>query len=164
MFQKLQTLRQGNRSVDEYATDFFKMIKRITIQDSGQPLVMHFIGGLQQQIQVTRNLFQPQSISEAHQQAITVETQIRGGFQSFGSNKQSRQSTTATAPTHTDAKTETTTAQTTQANQQKTTGLRCFSCGEAGHRQSACPSRNRRGLLIEYVTPTDEPIYDEDHT
>ncbi|KAF8089148.1 hypothetical protein N665_0516s0006 [Sinapis alba] len=27
--------------------------------------------------------------------------------------------------------------------------LRCFACGEPGHRQSACPSCNRRGLLLD---------------
>ncbi|KAF8113567.1 hypothetical protein N665_0048s0028 [Sinapis alba] len=30
------------------------------------------------------------------------------------------------------------------------------------HRQSACPTRNRRGLLIEDVTLTNDPIYDEE--
>lgn len=65
MFQKFQTLRQGTRSVDEYATEFFRMINRVETQDSEQQLVMRFVGGLRQQIQLTINLFQPQSISEA---------------------------------------------------------------------------------------------------
>lgn len=48
----------------------------------------------------------------------------------------------------------------------RTGTLRCFSCGEPGHRQSACPTRNRRGLLldptgrdveIEYEEAVDEP-------
>lgn len=32
---------------------------------------------------------------------------------------------------------------------QRTTRLRCFSCNEIGHRQSNCPTRNRRGLLLD---------------
>ena len=41
-------------------------------------------------------------------------------------------------------------------------GLRCFTCGELGHRQSACPTRTRRGLLLEEVNNDQEPIYDEE--
>ena len=80
MFQKFQNLRQGTRSVDDYATDFFKMINRVELRDSESQLVMRFIGGLRQQIQYTLNLFRPQTISEAHQQALTVEAQTRTGF------------------------------------------------------------------------------------
>ena len=31
MFQKFQNLRQGTRSIDDYATDFFKMINRVEL-------------------------------------------------------------------------------------------------------------------------------------
>ena len=89
MFQKLQSLRQGSRTVDEYATEFFKMINCVEVRDSEQQLVMRFIGGLRQQIQLTLNLFQPQSFSEAHQQAITVENQSRMGSHPWGSTRQS---------------------------------------------------------------------------
>uniref|UniRef100_A0A0D3CCK9 Retrotransposon gag domain-containing protein n=1 Tax=Brassica oleracea var. oleracea TaxID=109376 RepID=A0A0D3CCK9_BRAOL len=73
MFQKLQNLRQGSQTVDEYATEFFKMINRAEVRDSEQHLVMRFVGGLRQQIQLTVNIFRPQTISEAHQKALTVE-------------------------------------------------------------------------------------------
>lgn len=97
MFQKFQNLRQGSRTVDEYATEFFKMINRFKIRDTEQQLIMCFIWGLRQQIQYTLNLFQTQSISEAHQQAITIETQIRGGFSAWGSNRQLRAKTNTTS-------------------------------------------------------------------
>lgn len=48
------------------------MINRVEIQDSEQQLVMMFIGGLRPHIQFTLNLFRPQTISEAYQQALTV--------------------------------------------------------------------------------------------
>lgn len=73
MFQKFQNLRQGSRSVDDYATKFFRMINRVELRDSEQQLVMRFVGGLRQQIQHTLNLFRPQTISKAHQQALTIE-------------------------------------------------------------------------------------------
>lgn len=146
MFQKFQNLRQGSRTVDDYATDFFKMINRVEVRDTEQQLVTRFIGGLRQQIQFTLNLFQPQSISEAHQQALTFEAQTRNGPQPWGSNRHTRANTSASTSTTSDStavKTETAIVTTDQQKQQRQGGLRCFSCGEAGHRQSVCPSRNK---------------------
>lgn len=40
--------------------------------------------------------------------------------------------------------------------------LRCFNCGEQGHRQSACPTRNRLGLLLDDTGRDVEIIYDEE--
>lgn len=40
--------------------------------------------------------------------------------------------------------------------------FRCFTCGEAGHRQSACPSRTRRGLLIDEVQDDQDPSFEDE--
>lgn len=129
MFQKFQNLRQGSRTVDDYATDFFKMINRVEVRDTEQQLVTRFIGGLRQQIQFTLNLFQPQSISEAHQQALTFEAQTRNGSQPWGSNRHTRANTSASTSTTSDStavKTETAIVTTDQQKQQRQGGLRCF--------------------------------------
>ena len=165
MFQKLQSLRQGSRTVDEYATEFFKMINRVEVRDSEKQLVMRFIGGLRQQIQFTLNLFQPQSLSEAHQQTITIENQSRMGSQPWGSTRQNRPTTTPVTLTPPDAtvnKAETTFVPANAAQQARPGGLRCFTCGELGHRQSACPTRQRRGLLLEEINDDQEPIFDDE--
>ena len=54
---------------------------------------------------------------------------------------------TATAPPATP--TETAIIPADQNRPAKTGVLRCFACGEPGHGQSACPNRNRRGLLLD---------------
>ena len=59
------------------------MINRVEIRDTKEQLTMRFVGGLRQQIQHTLNLFRPHSIAEAHQQALTIETQKRTGSQSW---------------------------------------------------------------------------------
>lgn len=151
MFQKFQNLRQGNCTVHEYATEFFKMIE---VRDTKEQLTMHFIGGLCQQIQFTLNLFQPHSISEAHQKAMTVEAQNKNGFQAWGTTRTTRQTVTAPPASSTEpatTKTETAIVPANTNQQPRTGGLRCYSCGETGHRMFACPSRNRRGLLLEEV-------------
>ena len=66
MFQRLQHLRQGSRTVEEYATEFFLLLNIIDLHDSDRQLVARFVGGVQQQIQHTLNLFNPLTLSEAH--------------------------------------------------------------------------------------------------
>lgn len=73
------------------------MINRVEIRDNEQQLVMRVVGGLRQQIQFTINLFKPDSISEAHQQALTIEAQTRSGFSAWGSARHTRSSTAATS-------------------------------------------------------------------
>ncbi|KAF8048150.1 hypothetical protein N665_2638s0001 [Sinapis alba] len=140
------------------------MINRVETQDSEKQLVMRFVGGLRQQIQFTLNLFRPQLISEAHQHALTIEAQTRAGFQTWGTGRQTHPNTAAASATPTDnttAKTETAIVPIDPQKQNRPGGFRCYSCGETGHRQSACPNRARRGLLLEDQN-SDEPIYDED--
>lgn len=166
MFQKLQNLRQGTRTVDEYATEFFRMINCVELQDTEQQLVMRFVGGLRQQIQFTINLFRPDSISEAHQQALTIEAQTRSGFSGWGSTRQSRSvpaSTTTTPVDTSSGKTETAIVPADTQKQTRRGGFRCYTCGESGHRQLACPTKARRGLLLDEQNDDDDgPIYDED--
>lgn len=38
--------------------------------------------------------------------------------------------------------------------------MKCYSCGEHGHRQTACPHQARRGLLIEEANDEYDPVYD----
>ncbi|KAG7558942.1 Retrotransposon gag domain [Arabidopsis thaliana x Arabidopsis arenosa] len=167
LFQKLQNLRQGNRSVEEHGTEFFLMLNRVELQDSEQQLIARFIGGLRQQIQHTLNLFHPLSLAEAHQQALTVEAQTRGNFSGWSASS-SRTPRTTLLPSPnaepTPTKTETTIVPIDTNRQSRSGTLRCFSCGELGHRQSACPTRNRRGLLLDNTGRDVEVIYDEDDT
>uniref|UniRef100_A0A0D3DIN5 CCHC-type domain-containing protein n=2 Tax=Brassica oleracea var. oleracea TaxID=109376 RepID=A0A0D3DIN5_BRAOL len=40
--------------------------------------------------------------------------------------------------------------------------LRCYTCGETGHRQTACPNANRRGLLADDVKWDDDGTDDQE--
>ncbi|KAF8051045.1 hypothetical protein N665_1812s0002 [Sinapis alba] len=167
MFQRLHHIRQGPRSVAEYSTEFFLLLTRVDIQDSERQLVAHFSAGLCQQIQHTINLFNPLSLSKAHQQALTIESQTKSTF-SWTTSRQTRpvsqqhSSTTTddTPPQQPDSPIVPFIDKTTS----RPSSLRCFSCGEIGHRQSNCPKRNRRGLLLDTTGNDVEVIYDDDNT
>lgn len=47
-----------------------------------------------------------------------------------------------------------------QSRLARTWALRCYTCGENGHIQSACPNQNRRGLINQDAPLDEEPIYD----
>ena len=172
LYNKLQTLRQGSRSVDEYATDFFLMVARTTLAETEEQLVSRFIGGLRFQIQTALQQFNPTTVSEAHQRALAMELQFRSSWNS-GTNRarngpqssDSTSSTDATQPRTSSTRSATTPATNTetiaQSRPPRTGALRCFTCGETGHRQTACPNQNRRGLLNQDLNLEDEPKYDE---
>ena len=50
MYQQLQNLKQGIRSVDDYTTDFYQLIARNEIQEMEDQLVSRYIGSLKLQI------------------------------------------------------------------------------------------------------------------
>uniref|UniRef100_A0A0D2ZVK6 Retrotransposon gag domain-containing protein n=1 Tax=Brassica oleracea var. oleracea TaxID=109376 RepID=A0A0D2ZVK6_BRAOL len=77
MYTRLQNLRQGNRSVDEYAEEFAMLLTRNEINDSQIQLVSRFIGGLRQQLQTAMAQFDPATIGEAHRHAASFEQQSR---------------------------------------------------------------------------------------
>ncbi|XP_013669317.2 uncharacterized protein LOC106373730 [Brassica napus] len=171
MFQRLQHLRQGSCTVEEYATEFFLLLNRIDIHDSYMQLVARFIGGLRQQIQYTLNLFNPLTLSEAHQQALIVEAQSKTGSTPWNLTRQQRTTPTPSTTTPPTLATPTETAIVpvdTTTRPARTGNLRCFACGELGHRQANCPTRNKRGLLLDssgrdVELEDDDDVLDDDH-
>ncbi|CAA7012879.1 unnamed protein product [Microthlaspi erraticum] len=164
IYNRLQNLRQGARSVDDYATDFFSLLARNSLLETEDQLVSRFIGGLRPQIQNTLLQFNPASVSEAHQRAILVDQNTRAPMSNWNSvNNRSRSAPSdfvkppdpvpeASAPTR---GSEIVDGSTAQRNPRPPT-FKCFGCGEQGHRQSACPKATRRGLFND-----EEARYDD---
>lgn len=146
LYQELQNVCQGSRSVNDYTTEFYQLITRNDIAESADQLVSRYIGGLRIQFQDALNMLDPTSVSEAHQMALQLEKQMsrRSGNISgvqFGTTR-------GTSPvTHNnDINQQTTSSKTTmkpQASHSTSSGTsgaatRCFKCGEQGHRMVDC--------------------------
>ena len=58
------------RSMEDYATEFYQLISRNEVHETEDQLVARYIGGLRVQIQEIVNLFNPISVSAAHQRAL----------------------------------------------------------------------------------------------
>ncbi|CAL9218463.1 unnamed protein product, partial [Arabidopsis halleri] len=170
MYNRLQNLKQGSRTVDEYANEFSVLLTRNEIRDSEAQLVSRFIGGLRTQLQNSLAQFDPTSIAEAHRRAASFEQQQRATNWSTTASKsrvqdQSTGQTSIQTRDNSDKNGPATRPENPAEEQvlrrsTRPNALRCFSCGEQGHRQTACPHQTRRGLLID--GNKEEAIYDSD--
>lgn len=77
LFQKFHNIRQGARSLEDYANEFYQLITRVDIQDSEDQPVARFIAGLRMQLQTMLHQFDPSSVAEARQRALLVEQQTK---------------------------------------------------------------------------------------
>ncbi|XP_022854234.1 uncharacterized protein LOC111375615, partial [Olea europaea var. sylvestris] len=75
MYQQLQNLRQGGKMVSDYTMNFYMLVTRNEMMETEEQLVSRYVGGLCPQIQDTLNMFDPVTVSEAHQRAIQIEKQ-----------------------------------------------------------------------------------------
>lgn len=66
MYTRLQNIRQGNRSMDEYAEESALLLTLNKVHGSQVQLVSRFIGGLQPQLQTALAQFDPSTVGEAH--------------------------------------------------------------------------------------------------
>ncbi|XP_013589558.1 PREDICTED: uncharacterized protein LOC106297990 [Brassica oleracea var. oleracea] len=173
MYTKLQNLRQGNRSVDEYSEEFALLLTHNEINDRQVQLVSRFIGGLRPQLQNSMAQFDPLTVGEAHRRAASFEQQSRSSSwtQSSGRSRTPDQTgrTTPMAKETSDASASTTKPVAPEEQQvrrsTRPSALHYYSCGETDHRQIAFPHATRRGLLID-ETIDEEDVYDsqEDNT
>ncbi|GER45569.1 leucine-rich repeat protein kinase family protein [Striga asiatica] len=87
---RLQKLRQGPRSIDEYMKDFYRLLTRVEVRETKGQLVSRYVGDMSIVIQDVLNLFVPDSVSDTYQQDIIVEKQLaRKTGPSFASSSQS---------------------------------------------------------------------------
>lgn len=172
MYQRFQNLRQGPRSFDDYTTEFYQLLARTDLKKSPVQLVSHYIGGLRLQLQDTLNMFDPLTVAEAHQRASQVEKQLaRRENVNFRQPSSSTSASTGSSTSPGQKYTEQSPPPPVRGPSQGSPGggMRCFSCGESGHRQAdyrKAPVATH-GLFTNDTVAVDpdhlddKPIYDD---
>src|SRR5574338_70000 len=146
MYQRLQNLRQGTKTVNDYVDEFYQLIARNDIMETEEQLTSRFIGGLRMQIQDIVNMFDPRSVAEAHQKALAWEKQGRRGSGVFtNSNNQAKGvggSSNVTIPISRPVVKEVEKAMVNN-------GFKCYNCQEVGHKSNECPKPKKRTMIVE---------------
>lgn len=92
MYTRLPNLRQGSRTVDEYAEEFYMLMTRNEIHDSEIQSVARFIGGLKTQLQNALAQFDPNTVAEGRRRAVSFEQQFRGSSSNWNASIKFRNS------------------------------------------------------------------------
>ncbi|GJR92736.1 putative nucleotidyltransferase, ribonuclease H [Tanacetum coccineum] len=134
-------------------------------------LVSRYISGLRVQIMDSVNMFDPMTLSDAYQRVLAFEKQNRrvgsssspaitgasglGNVASHFAPSQAKAGGGNTGPV---------------SRASGSSGLKCFNCGEPGHRQSECKKAGKRHLFADpegdddaaYEEYEEAPVYDEE--
>ena len=170
MYNKLQNLKQGSRSVEDYAEEFYLLLTRNDIHDTQMQLVSRFIGGLRLQLQSSLEQFYPTTVSEAHRRAAAFEQQLRPTpWNQSSSRPRQLEPASSSTPSGPQDPTSGTKTETRLGFREEDNGvkrstrnaLRCSACGELGHRSTACPKQQKRTLLLDAPSANDG-VYDSE--
>ena len=161
LYNKLQNLKQGNRSVEEYYKEMEVSMARANIEEDREATMARFLAGLNREIQNVVELQHYVELEDMVHMAIKIENQLKRRGSSHTSSAPSPSSSTWKSnqwrkkekPPNAKPKTEQKQGGTSQGIQGKldsfTTRNRdimCFKCQGRGHIASQCP--NKRVMMI----------------
>ncbi|XP_031375376.1 uncharacterized protein LOC116189794 [Punica granatum] len=151
---------------------------RNEVHETEDQLVARYIGGLRVQIQDTVNMFDPPSVSAAHQRALQVEKQSRrnsdfGNTSNIGSSSGANRyggSGGSGAANRPGGVANRNIANTSQSNRPTGNGMSCFGCGEVGHRQFECrKTAGKKAFFVdteegeeEDLDEAEDPVFDSE--
>ncbi|OMO75797.1 reverse transcriptase [Corchorus capsularis] len=89
LYQELQSLRQGTRSVDEYYSEMMLLMSRAEIDEAPQATIARFMAGLNREIHDIVEMQQHYEVEELLQHALKAESQVKRNKKSFTSSSSS---------------------------------------------------------------------------
>ncbi|KAI0530516.1 hypothetical protein KFK09_000060 [Dendrobium nobile] len=168
LYLQYQHCVQGNRSVNDYTEEFYRLSARNNLNESTNQLVARYIGGLREAIQDKLELNTIWSLSQAVNYAIKEEMQLsrhtRGSQSRRNSETIAEQNRFSNSVTPTSNKQQIATQavnasynpgnrtmehkgvqkgklQTKENLYVKPTNIKCFRCLQQGHKSNECPTR-----------------------
>ncbi|PKI46206.1 hypothetical protein CRG98_033400 [Punica granatum] len=145
-----------------------RMDLRNEVHETEDQLVARYIGGLRLQIQDTVNMFDPPNVSAVHQRALQVEKQSQRNSYfrnssrigcSSGASRPGGSGGGSIGVNRLGGGTNRNIANTNQPNKPTGSGMKCFGCGEIGHRQSECrKTAGKKTFFVDTEEGEDEDV------
>ncbi|XP_073286746.1 uncharacterized protein [Primulina huaijiensis] len=160
MFKRLQTLRQGVKSVEDYYKEMEVVMIRANIEEDNEATMARFLCGLNREIQDQVELRHYLDLDEMVQMAIKVEQQLKrrgvgrtnptgGSSSSWRSNVVKREENKVVTKPKFETKQEAP-KQGVQGKSEtpsnRSRDVKCFRCQGLGHISSECP--NKRVMIL----------------
>ena len=173
LHKKLQGLRQGSRSVEDYYKEMEIAMIRADVEEDREATMARFLLGLNREIQDRVEIQHYVELDDMVHMAIKVEQQLKRGG---GSRAAHNTSATSWKPSYTKqmdksqtSKSEPKSANTSHVPQGKTDtttsrnrDIKCFKCQGRGHIASQCPNRQVMVLQDNGEIVTDNEDSDTD--
>ncbi|KAK9010369.1 hypothetical protein V6N11_036880 [Hibiscus sabdariffa] len=140
LFQKLQNLKQGNRSVEDYFKEMEMAIMRDNIVEDREATMAHFLAGLNTEIANVVELQHYVELDDMVHMAIKIEKQQRRKKQAPLPIRENAESSKSKPPDADNG------CGKQVVTQDRSRDIQCFKCLGRGHVASQCP--NRRVVLL----------------
>ena len=169
MYQKLQSLTQGSRSVEDYYKEMEIAMIRANVEEDREATMARFLGGLNREIANVVELQHYVELEDMVHMAIKIERQLKRRGSTRPSQNPSTSSWKSTPwkeeekPTTAKPKTEQNPEMTSHGNQGKSDSsttrnrdIKCFKCQGRGHIASQCPNKRVMVLRDDGEIETDD--------
>ena len=173
LYQKLQNLTQGTRSVEDYFKEMEVAMIRADVEEDREATMARFLAGLNREIANIVELQHYVEIVDMVHMAIKVEKQLKmkGAVRGYSSSNASKWNQGASKNVSTNQSKETVVpmesnksvaesskGKAIENTQSRTRDIKCFKCQGRGHIASQCPNRNTMVILPNGEIESKEEI------
>ncbi|XP_057812070.1 uncharacterized protein LOC131026252 [Salvia miltiorrhiza] len=172
LFNKLQTLRQGSRSVDEYYKEMEVAMIRANVEEEREATMARFLAGLHWDIRDKVELQHYVELEDMVHMAIKIETQLKRRNNTSSNQRQSPGKWRSSQPATNEEKRQLVRSRpegSGAANQGspavadgRNRDKKCFKCQGFGHIMSDCPNRRLMIMRDDGEVVTDDNATDEE--
>ncbi|KAH7854760.1 hypothetical protein Vadar_017500 [Vaccinium darrowii] len=159
--EKLHQLnQQPNQSVGDYTEQFYQLLNRSNLRENDNQLVARYVSRLKSKVRGELIMISLSSLEEAYQMTLKAEEKLKWDSyrkpESFKGEKDKEEKVVA----------QTSECPNLQGGGNKDRGkgvsntIKCFRCGEPGHRSYECPKKNAEVNLMK--EEEQQPTYDEE--